>query len=279
MENQLQIIPAPALPANLPSSLTLTQQQLVAAQSGPKVSEASNSQLSLLWTKVCALLGIRVSPEKRVEFENDLFEFTGYIQEEYPNLYLNEIFTAYKLAVKRELGIEVLIPVLAPTYFGEVWKSYTNYRHNTLKPLVRKQAFLQAAQETTAAPSPEEHEKTLRELFAKAFETSKQGKRYYDAGNLLFDWLLSKDLIFFSQERIDGFFARASDELKKEAERGKKETSLIGEIAKYKKMFEDAENAASKSVEIRAKHIAFDVLLKEVFELGISTEDYLDNNF
>ncbi len=277
MENQQAVITA-AEASKLHPALTLTQQSLVEAQKGPKVNQATTSQFSTLWNRVAALLGIKVAPENRNEFENEILEFTAYVCEEYPDLYLNEIYKAYRLAVKRELDIETLIPVLAPTYFGVVWKAYTTYRDSHLRPLYKKQYFLEEAREKPA-PTPEEQEKMLRDLFAKALEMSKSGQNYYDAGNLLFNWLLEKDLIFFSQERIDGFFARASQELQAEAKRAKQSTTILGEVVKYNKMLEDARNQDSAPVIIRAKHISFNVLLKEVIELEIGVDDYLNSNF
>lgn len=243
-----------------------------------KLKDASTTQLSKLWDEVIRLLGIRIEKDQQKSFNDDLLHLTSFVVEEYPDVYIEEIRKAYRLAVKQELGIEVIIPALAPRYFGEIWKAYERYKGRELEQS-RINRTAKAVEKERPIPTEEEQTKALEDLFCLAVERAKQGFAYYDAGNLLYDFLVKRGLLFFSEERTVGFRIKAKEELTAELTKKSNNTSLIGEVVNSSQSRISIENDQSSSIDTRAKHIAFRTLIRDIIELGMDGREYLNMDF
>ncbi|WP_234734780.1 hypothetical protein [Tellurirhabdus bombi] len=243
------------------------------------MKEASTTEMQKLLNEIIGLLDIKVSDRERDAHDKRIYEFALYLQNAYPTVRLSDVRLAYHLGCKYELGIEMFAEINARS-FGKVMKAYWEFRKATIT--TRKVPQLEEPKEPL--PSEEELDKKGRELLRLAYQTFKQGRQYRDHGNLLYNSLFSIKKIPFNYERKMEMLQQAQKEIEQEnsklAQSGNtdrhKEAQRIANLLNEPTALNEQPGEIQSLIKSRAKQIAFATLMRELIEMGIETDEFLD---
>ena len=231
-------------------------------------------QISALWSEVEGLLGVKVLPSEQDAHNDALLVLTEFVAQSYPNLHLVEIKAAYRLHAKGDLGVESY--TLNPLQFGKVMKAYFGWKQQKMAKINNLEP-VQIESETLQIESGQES--LIWSLIEKSFWVVESGKFYFDAGNILYDFLDSKGYIKFTTERKKKFMADAVEERRSDLMRVKTERTSLGEIMKAQAILDSYHVGQEKPVEEAAivknmaKRIAYQNFLVDLLEAGMSVED------
>ncbi|GAB3324688.1 hypothetical protein GCM10027299_22060 [Larkinella ripae] len=228
---------------------------------------AQEGQLEAVWNEIVGLLGIRHTETSYSDFMEDLRNLNDWMLREYPSLTWQELRLAYNMAVKGELDIEKVIPVLAPRYVGEIIKAYHS-RVNNDPEVITVFRSQQHIDQTEPEKTQEEINEFMQTILGQAIETVQNGNDYPDPGNGLYDWLDSLGYLSFTKQQKLKFMAdaepqerlmlaeNAADNTRHPQDRIRLK-GLIGAVMKENKEFKDR-------VVARAKYLALNAYLKTI---------------
>lgn len=252
-------------------------------EGGTLVSAASLTQISNLFRKIYKLLGVNLAKKDQSEIDEELFLMAEHVMRVYRQYTLEEISMAYDLALSGNLDIknEDIISQFAPVQFGKIMSAYKKYKqkNGTLRQEIERKNAL-------ALPEPQvDTEAVLRYTLENAYEFIKAGNDYMDYGNLLYDYLNNRQLIPFTPERKLEFMKLAASDhkafltekmqLMSYAERHEAK-SLKERILQFTQ--ETYPTAFHDEIVVRAKHLAFNQLVKDLIEQDITIQDYLESH-
>jgi hypothetical protein len=122
-----------------------------------------------------------------------------------------EVVRAYKMATTGQLEIEQLFSLLVPKHIGTVLNAYLKYlsKQPELNRIFSQQLLLPDDEQ-----SAEAIDTFMEECVSSAAEEVAAGKFYYDEGNGMYAWLVSKRrIVITSLEEVDKYRALAAEKI------------------------------------------------------------------
>lgn len=235
--------------------------------------------MSKLWTDLVWSLGINTDRQGVDRMGETLLRMSKYVLDHYRQTTLEDIRLAYELGFSGRLGIE-MIAALNPLQFGKVMGAYREYKDNSVAIQQRNnnQALF-----CELPVTPEYVESVMRDALQKAFECIEKGDTYPDLGNSLYDWLDERGLIPFDNNRKWEFYHAAKGAVRElTADRLASATFLNNhakaplKMALKQAMSDVLDKATSDKIRSHAKYLAINELLKEVVEMGVTVDEFLN---
>ncbi len=235
-----------------------------------------------MWTKIAFLVGLKVNEDNREDAGKNIVLMTQYVQQNYPNVTIQEMELAHQMAIKGEFPLKPkddfkVFAMITPAQVSAVMIRFQEYKRNQLKPAVNTPEFA-ALSEPAPLPPPtaEELDVLHLQMLVKAFDTVGQGKVYMDWGSALYDALDAKGLVYFDTAEKYEFLEMAKLEVIGEQEQ--KVQKMLHTIL-YKSALNILEsmktnNFDSLNLKSKAKNIALNKLVSELVAMEWTPEEF-----
>lgn len=223
-----------------------------------------------MWTKIAFLVGLKVNESNQQEAGNNIVLMTQYVQKHYPNVTIQEMELAHELAIKGELPLKPkddfkVFSMITPVQVSAILQRFQQYKTAQLKPVFTQGIF---DEPPLPPPTPEELDVFHLEMLCKAFGAVNEGTVYMDWGNVLYDALDAKGLIYYSTPEKYEFLELAKSEAI--AEQEQKVQGMLHTVL-YKSALNVLESMKasdfnSLSLKAKAKNIALNQMVSELIE-------------
>lgn len=223
-----------------------------------------------------------MNEDNREDAGKNIVLMTQYVQQNYPNVTIQEMELAHQMAIKGEFPLKPkddfkVFAMITPAQVSAVMIRFQEYKRNQLKPAVNTPEFA-ALSEPAPLPPPtaEELDVLHLQMLVKAFDTVGQGKVYMDWGSALYDALDAKGLVYFDTAEKYEFLEMAKLEVIGEQEQ--KVQKMLHTIL-YKSALNILEsmktnNFDSLNLKSKAKNIALNKLVSELVAMEWTPEEF-----
>ena len=221
------------------------------------IKDATNKEIRMMLLYITKMVGVVNVPS-----ESEEIVLLDYVHSSLSKFTLDEFKLAFKLYCDGQLDTDrEHFQKISSLYLGRIMESYVRWRYRFTN---------KGTEETTTKPTPEEHEKNMKEGCIRLFERYKRTKEIIDFGCIHYKYLRRNKFIKLTDDDIERIQDQALGVLRiRESEKGR---DGMREIKDSLKNF----NPDSEENKLRLLDICMEIALKEYFDEMLENEITMD---